>query len=68
VLTFGLPTRFLPHGSREEILRAAGLGEQELSRAVVEAIAQLPDPQPEPQPEPQAGPADDRSGGRHREG
>jgi 1-deoxy-D-xylulose-5-phosphate synthase len=48
VLTFGLPGTFLPHGTRDEVLREAGLGEQELSRAVVEAIAQLPDPAPAP--------------------
>lgn len=39
VLVFGLPTRFLPHGSREELLRAGGLSSQEVARRVVEAVA-----------------------------
>lgn len=41
VRTFGLPQRFLPHGSRAEILDQAGLSAQEISRAIVELIAHL---------------------------
>jgi 1-deoxy-D-xylulose-5-phosphate synthase len=36
---FGLPQRFLPQGSRSEVLAAAGLTAQEVSRAVVELMA-----------------------------
>lgn len=41
VRTFGLPPRFLPHGSRAEILDQAGLSVQQISRTLVELIAHL---------------------------
>jgi len=41
VRTFGLPQRFLPHGSRAEILDQAGLSVQEISRTIIELIAHL---------------------------
>jgi 1-deoxy-D-xylulose-5-phosphate synthase len=37
--TFGLPQEFLAHGSREEILDAAGLSPQHLARQITEAVA-----------------------------
>jgi 1-deoxy-D-xylulose-5-phosphate synthase len=40
----GLPAEFLAHGKRDDILRAHGLGPQELGREVVEALASLPEP------------------------
>ena len=45
VRTFGIPARFLAHGSREEILDEIGLAPQHLAREVTEAVAQL-DPEP----------------------
>jgi 1-deoxy-D-xylulose-5-phosphate synthase len=39
VKTFGLPQEFLAHGSREEILEAAGLSPQHLARQITEAVA-----------------------------
>jgi 1-deoxy-D-xylulose-5-phosphate synthase len=39
VKTFGLPQAFLTHGSREEILDAAGLSPQHLARQLTEAVA-----------------------------
>jgi 1-deoxy-D-xylulose-5-phosphate synthase len=39
VRTFGLDQRFLAHGSREEILEAAGLTPQHLARKLTEAVA-----------------------------
>jgi 1-deoxy-D-xylulose-5-phosphate synthase len=39
VKTFGLPQEFLAHGSREEILEAAGLTPQHLARQITEAVA-----------------------------
>ncbi len=39
VKTFGLPQRFLPHGTREEVLEEAGLTPQQLARQVTEAVA-----------------------------
>jgi len=41
VQDFGLPGRFLVQGSRSEVLAAAGLTAQEVSRAVVERMAGL---------------------------
>jgi 1-deoxy-D-xylulose-5-phosphate synthase len=38
---FGLPPRFLPHGTRAEILAEAGLTAQDVSLQVVEAVARL---------------------------
>jgi len=38
---FGLPQRFLDHGSRTQVLERAGLTAQEVSRQVVEAMAGL---------------------------
>jgi 1-deoxy-D-xylulose-5-phosphate synthase len=47
--TFGIPERFLAHGSREEVLDEIGLAPQHLARQITEAVAQL-DPEPaEPQ-------------------
>ncbi|CAM5723532.1 1-deoxy-D-xylulose-5-phosphate synthase [Streptomyces fumanus] len=45
---FGIPRRFLQHGSRAEVLSGCGLTAQEIARAVVEEIS---------------GPAEDRTGG-----
>ena len=39
--TFGLPQRFLAHGSRDEILEEVGLVPQHLARQITEAVAQL---------------------------
>ncbi len=39
--TFGLPQRFLAHGSRDEILDEVGLVPQHLARQITEAVAQL---------------------------
>jgi 1-deoxy-D-xylulose-5-phosphate synthase len=39
VKTFGLPQEFITHGSREEILQAAGLSPQHLARQLTEAVA-----------------------------
>ena len=39
VKTFGLPQEFLTHGSRDEILEAAGLSPQHLARQLTEAVA-----------------------------
>ncbi|HLI40541.1 MAG TPA: 1-deoxy-D-xylulose-5-phosphate synthase [Streptosporangiaceae bacterium] len=39
VKTFGLPQRFLPHGTREEVLAEAGLTPQRLARQITEAVA-----------------------------
>jgi 1-deoxy-D-xylulose-5-phosphate synthase len=52
VKTFGLPQEFLAHGSREEILDAAGLTPQHLARQITEAVARralvpVADPAPE---------------------
>ncbi len=41
VRVFGTPVEFLDHGSRAELLASLGLGAQDISRAVVEAIARL---------------------------
>jgi len=37
----GLPQRFLAHGKRTEVLAAAGLAAQDISRDIVEAVARL---------------------------
>ena len=39
VRTFGLPQQFLTHGSRDQILEAAGLSPQHLARQLTEAVA-----------------------------
>ena len=39
--TFGLPQRFLAHGSRDEVLDEVGLVPQHLARQITEAVAQL---------------------------
>jgi 1-deoxy-D-xylulose-5-phosphate synthase len=41
VRTYGLPQEFLAHGSREEILDAAGLSPPRLTRHLAEAVARL---------------------------
>jgi 1-deoxy-D-xylulose-5-phosphate synthase len=46
VKTFGLPQEFLGHGSREEILEAAGLSPQHLARQLTEAVARRTPPAP----------------------
>ncbi|HEX8006934.1 MAG TPA: 1-deoxy-D-xylulose-5-phosphate synthase [Trebonia sp.] len=52
VKTFGLPQKFLTHGSREEILDAAGLTPQHLARQITEAVARrTPAPVADPAPE-----------------
>lgn len=38
VLPFGLPTQFLPHGTRDEVLAAAGLSVDDVVASVVEAL------------------------------
>jgi 1-deoxy-D-xylulose-5-phosphate synthase len=38
---FGIPRRFLSHGSRAEVLAACGLTAQEISRTVVELVTDL---------------------------
>ena len=40
VRTFGIPRRFLPHGTRAEVLAEIGLTAQDVSRAVTEVMAQ----------------------------
>jgi 1-deoxy-D-xylulose-5-phosphate synthase len=45
VKTFGLPLRFLAHGSREEVLEEVGLTPQHLARQITEAVARrAPEP------------------------
>ena len=39
--TFGIPQRFLAHGSRDEVLDEIGLVPQHLARQITEAVAQL---------------------------
>ena len=39
--TFGIPQRFLAHGSRDEVLAEIGLVPQHLARQITEAVAQL---------------------------
>jgi len=39
VKTFGIAQEFLTHGSRDEILEAAGLTPQHLARQITEAVA-----------------------------
>jgi 1-deoxy-D-xylulose-5-phosphate synthase len=41
VRTFGLPQRFLDHGSRNEVLDEVGLVPQHLARQITEAVARL---------------------------
>jgi 1-deoxy-D-xylulose-5-phosphate synthase len=41
VKTFGLPQRFLAHGTRDEVLDEVGLVPQHLARAITEAVARL---------------------------
>jgi len=41
MLTFGIPCAFLQHAEREEVFREIGLTAQEISRDVVEAVAQF---------------------------
>ena len=41
VLTFGLPQRFLAHGTRDEVLDEVGLVPQQLARQITEAVARL---------------------------
>ena len=39
--TYGLPQRFLDHGSRDEVLDEVGLVPQHLARQITEAVARL---------------------------
>ncbi|ANZ41501.1 1-deoxy-D-xylulose-5-phosphate synthase [Lentzea guizhouensis] len=41
---FGIPRRFLSHGSRAEVLAACGLTAQDISRSVVELLTPVDDP------------------------
>jgi 1-deoxy-D-xylulose-5-phosphate synthase len=41
VQTFGLPQRFLAHGSRDQVLDEVGLVPQQLARQITEAVARL---------------------------
>jgi len=50
VRTFGIPQRFLDHGSRSEVLDAVGLAPQHLARQITEAVARL-DPELAPNPQ-----------------
>jgi 1-deoxy-D-xylulose-5-phosphate synthase len=54
VKTFGLEQEFLDHGTRDEILEAAGLTPQHLARQLTEAVARRT-PEPGPQPAAPAG-------------
>ncbi len=47
VKTFGLPQEFLAHGSREQVLEAAGLSPQRLARQLTEAVARRTPAPPE---------------------
>ena len=44
VRTFGIPRRFLPHGTRAQVLSEIGLTAQDVSRAVTEVMAGLEEP------------------------
>ncbi len=44
VHNLGLPSRFLSHGSRRELLAEAGLTAQHIGRDIVERMARLPEP------------------------
>ncbi len=50
VKTFGLPQEFLAHGSREQVLEAAGLSPQHLARRLTEAVARRTPATPEARP------------------
>jgi 1-deoxy-D-xylulose-5-phosphate synthase len=41
VLTFGVPQRFLDHGTRAQVLEEVGLTPQDVSRRIVETVARL---------------------------
>ena len=56
VKTFGLEQQFLDHGTRDEILEAAGLTPQHLARQLTEAVARRT-PEPAPGPAQQGAPA-----------
>jgi 1-deoxy-D-xylulose-5-phosphate synthase len=47
VKTFGLPQEFLTHGTRDELLEAAGLTSQHLARQLTEAVARRTPVSPE---------------------
>jgi 1-deoxy-D-xylulose-5-phosphate synthase len=54
VRTFGLPQRFLDHGSRDQVLDEIGLVPQHLARQITEAVARLdPELADHPQGSPQ---------------
>ena len=54
VRTFGLPQRFLDHGSRDQVLDEIGLVPQHLARQITEAVARLdPELADNPQGSPQ---------------
>jgi len=56
VKTYGLDQEFLDHGTREQILEAAGLTPQHLARQLTEAVARrTPAAQPSPAQEESAG-------------
>jgi 1-deoxy-D-xylulose-5-phosphate synthase len=56
--TFGLAQEFLAHGSRDEILDAAGLSAQHLARQLTEAVLRRASAEPGPRPaEPASGSA-----------
>lgn len=46
VQTHGLPTRFLEHGSRADLLAAAGLRAQDVAREAAAAVLRVPSPAP----------------------
>ena len=48
VKTFGLAQEFLDHGTRDEILEAAGLTPQHLARQLTEAVARRTPGRPRP--------------------
>ncbi|HET9654225.1 MAG TPA: 1-deoxy-D-xylulose-5-phosphate synthase [Kineosporiaceae bacterium] len=72
VLGFGVPAEFLAHGKRAEVLEEIGLTPQEVSRQIVEAVAQLdarPGPGdylPDPAAVPEATPGGRGSSGASR--
>jgi 1-deoxy-D-xylulose-5-phosphate synthase len=66
VLDFGLPDRFLVQGARTEVLAAAGLTAQGVSRALVERLAALDRSQPERPFDGDAAAADDAGGSGQR--
>ena len=66
VKTFGLAQEFLTHGSRDEILEAAGLSPQHLARQLTEAVARRTPEAMSAQAGPQVAPAESGRPGPRR--